>query len=155
MDKLIRHGTAKPAPISDVRSDVPAEVLAVIDKMMAKRPADRYQTPAEVAEALRPFAVSGPTPWAPPRSGAAIPCVETEVTPLDGLSPDTRRHTPLEKSDDEILTPSSLFSDVPTSRPIGRRVLGMTEGVALAVITGAALLTGMLTIAGMLALIYR
>jgi serine/threonine-protein kinase len=67
LDKLIRHSTERPAPISDVRSDVPSAVVAIVEKLMAKHPADRYQTPAELAEALAPYAVSGPTPWAPPR----------------------------------------------------------------------------------------
>ena len=35
------------------------ELWAVVAKMMAKKPADRYQTPIEVAEALKPF-VTGP-----------------------------------------------------------------------------------------------
>jgi serine/threonine-protein kinase len=46
----------EPTPIERLRSDVPAEVRAIVRKLMAKRPADRYQTPAEAAEALRPFA---------------------------------------------------------------------------------------------------
>jgi hypothetical protein len=31
---------------------VPAEVVAIVDRLMAKRPADRFQTPAELAERL-------------------------------------------------------------------------------------------------------
>jgi uncharacterized protein (TIGR03067 family) len=43
---------------------VPAEVIRVVGRMLAKDPAARYQTPAEVAEALRPF-----TTAPPPRRG--------------------------------------------------------------------------------------
>jgi eukaryotic-like serine/threonine-protein kinase len=46
----------EPTPIERLRSDVPTEVRAIVRKLMAKRPEDRYRTPAEVAEALRPFA---------------------------------------------------------------------------------------------------
>jgi hypothetical protein len=38
------------------RPDVPAELAAVLERMLAKNPADRYATPAEVVAALRPFA---------------------------------------------------------------------------------------------------
>src|SRR5262249_12708246 len=38
-----------------VRPDVPPELAAVVAKMMAKDPAQRYQTPIEVAQALAPF----------------------------------------------------------------------------------------------------
>jgi hypothetical protein len=34
---------------------VPAELAAVVGKMMAKKPNQRFQEPAEVAEALKPF----------------------------------------------------------------------------------------------------
>jgi len=42
--------------IREYRPDVPAELSAVIGRMLAESPADRYQTPREVAEALVPFA---------------------------------------------------------------------------------------------------
>ena len=41
-----------PKPITDHRPDVPAEVAAVVHKLLAKAPADRYQTPAELLDAL-------------------------------------------------------------------------------------------------------
>ncbi len=81
VDKLIRHSSEMPAPLSDFRSDVPPAVAAIVARLMAKDPADRYQTPAELAAALEPFAVSGPTPWAPPPT--AIPFVDGQPTPPD------------------------------------------------------------------------
>ena len=56
LEKLMRHANEDPLTVALFRSDVPAEVLAVLDKMMAKKPEDRFQTPQEVAEALTPFA---------------------------------------------------------------------------------------------------
>jgi serine/threonine protein kinase len=53
--KLIWHQMREPRPISEFRDDVPNELLDVIRKMMTKDPARRYQTPAEVAEALTPW----------------------------------------------------------------------------------------------------
>jgi hypothetical protein len=42
-------------PLNLVRPEVPAELAAVVAKMMAKDPARRYQTPADVIAALSPF----------------------------------------------------------------------------------------------------
>jgi serine/threonine protein kinase len=53
--KLIWHQTRQPKPISSIRPEVPAEVVAIIEKMMAKEPGQRYQTPREVMEALEPW----------------------------------------------------------------------------------------------------
>jgi serine/threonine protein kinase len=50
--KLIWHQTRRPKPVQSFRSDVPAGLIAVLEKMMAKDPEQRYQTPAEVVRAL-------------------------------------------------------------------------------------------------------
>jgi WD40 repeat protein/serine/threonine protein kinase len=52
---LLAHQFDTPAPLHRGRPDVPASLSAVVERMMAKRPEDRYQIPGEVAEALRPF----------------------------------------------------------------------------------------------------
>jgi serine/threonine protein kinase len=89
MDKLIRHATEYPQPVSDYRTDVPAAVLDILDKLLAKNPEDRFQTPAELAEALQSFAVSGPTPWAPTRPSPSSPFVDALSTPADNLTGET------------------------------------------------------------------
>jgi serine/threonine protein kinase len=54
LQKLRRHQSEEPMPIEYLRPDVPAAVAAVVRTLMAKRPEDRYQTPAELAAALNP-----------------------------------------------------------------------------------------------------
>ena len=54
--KLVAHQTKDPKGVEAFRQDVPPELLAVLRKMMAKDPDHRYQEPAEVAEALAPWA---------------------------------------------------------------------------------------------------
>ena len=61
--KLIWHQTRQPKPIRSIRPDVPAELAAVLEKAMAKDPAQRYQTPIALAEALAPWTT---TPIPPP-----------------------------------------------------------------------------------------
>jgi serine/threonine protein kinase len=58
MEKLLAHRTCEPEPVEERRPDVPPAVVAVLHRLMAKRPEDRYQTPAEAAEALAGAAVA-------------------------------------------------------------------------------------------------
>jgi serine/threonine protein kinase len=74
--KLIWHQTRVPKPIRSFRSDVPHEVLAILDKMMTKNPAERYQSPAELLEVLAPL-VQTPIP---PPSAAEMPRLSPAVT---------------------------------------------------------------------------
>jgi serine/threonine protein kinase len=53
--KLVLHQLNEPQPLEERRSDIPAGVSDVLRKMMAKKPEQRYQVPAEVAAALGPF----------------------------------------------------------------------------------------------------
>jgi serine/threonine-protein kinase len=53
--KILAHQLNKVAPAHTVRPEVPRALSTVIQKMMAKRPDDRYQTAAEVMDALLPF----------------------------------------------------------------------------------------------------
>jgi WD40 repeat protein/tRNA A-37 threonylcarbamoyl transferase component Bud32 len=52
VQKALRHQREEPVPLERWRPDLPAAVVAVVCKLMAKRPEDRYQTPAEAADAL-------------------------------------------------------------------------------------------------------
>ncbi|HEX4146605.1 MAG TPA: protein kinase [Pirellulales bacterium] len=52
---LAAHHSSTARLLSDIRTDVPVELAAVVAKMMAKDPAHRYQTPAQVSQALEPF----------------------------------------------------------------------------------------------------
>ncbi|MBX9584456.1 MAG: protein kinase, partial [Gemmataceae bacterium] len=61
--KLIWLRSREPAPVRELRPEVPDGLAAVVARMMAKNPADRYATPAEVAQALAPWT---DTPIGPP-----------------------------------------------------------------------------------------
>ncbi|MGO9915366.1 MAG: protein kinase domain-containing protein, partial [Isosphaeraceae bacterium] len=49
------HHSMDAQPLNLVRHDVPSELAAAVAKMMAKEPERRFQTPADVAQALTPF----------------------------------------------------------------------------------------------------
>jgi serine/threonine-protein kinase len=52
MEKLIKHWMEEPQPIEELRPETPPAVTAIVRKLMAKQPENRFQTPAELAVAL-------------------------------------------------------------------------------------------------------
>jgi eukaryotic-like serine/threonine-protein kinase len=60
--KLIWHQTRQPKLIRSLRQDVPEGMSAVVEKMMAKDPEQRYQVPAEVVQALARWTQAGIAP---------------------------------------------------------------------------------------------
>lgn len=61
--KLLAKQERDPRPIAMFRADVPQELVAVIERMMARDPKRRFPTPGAVAEALAPWTA---TPIPPP-----------------------------------------------------------------------------------------
>ncbi len=52
MQKLASHMHETPTAVGLKRTDVPAEVSRIVLRMMAKKPEERYQTPADIAKDL-------------------------------------------------------------------------------------------------------
>jgi serine/threonine-protein kinase len=59
MQKLMQHQEAEPEPLRRLRPDVPEELAGIVQRMMAKRPEDRFQIPLLVVAALRRFCPGG------------------------------------------------------------------------------------------------
>ncbi len=94
--KMVLAHIEKPPPsLGTVRPDVPPELAAVVERMLAKDPARRYQQPVEVAQALVPFIKQGTKPAVaaaadkpprPPKEPAAK--APPLATPVKGETPD-------------------------------------------------------------------
>ena len=74
--KLLWHQMKTPPPVRKLRPEVPEAMAAVVARMMAKAPAARYQTPAEVATALAPWTRSPPAPPSP----SELPSMRPTIT---------------------------------------------------------------------------
>jgi urea transport system substrate-binding protein len=81
MRRIWAHSLAPIPPIRAKRPDVPKELAAVLNRMLAKDRADRYAVPVEVAAALAPYAAdcdvssflaSGSGRQGPPRPGSSV-----------------------------------------------------------------------------------
>jgi serine/threonine protein kinase/WD40 repeat protein len=118
---LQAHHAQEAKPLDTVRPDVPEALDAVVRKMMAKDPAERYQTPGEVAKALIPF-IKTPTK---PVSAASVP---PAAAPSDDVW----------KSLSEPV-PAPRPAAVPATAPPRRKRLAIGTGAAaglLAVVAG-------------------
>lgn len=65
--------SSEPVPLGPLRPDVPADLVAIVMKMMAKKPSDRPHTAADVCEALAPFCRPGSLPSTPRAVSGANP----------------------------------------------------------------------------------
>ncbi|HEV3447680.1 MAG TPA: protein kinase [Gemmataceae bacterium] len=55
LEKVKAHLEESPPPLAELRPDLPDALVCLVGRMMAKNPAERWQTPGEVATALAPF----------------------------------------------------------------------------------------------------
>src|SRR5205807_2045536 len=89
--KLIWHQTRQPKSVRTTRPDVPEELAAVLEKMMSKDPAHRYQSPTDVVAALASWDQEpiGPPPdeEMPKLSPAALGLTTNEAPPPAPTSP--------------------------------------------------------------------
>jgi predicted Ser/Thr protein kinase len=68
---LMAHQEKEPTPLPQLRPDVPTKLWAVVARLLAKDPGQRYQQPIEVARALAPFVKAGGNPGA--AGGVSLP----------------------------------------------------------------------------------
>jgi serine/threonine protein kinase len=87
--KLLKHLAQRPKPLLELRPEVPAGLVAIVEKMMAKNPWQRYQTPKAVVDALTPWTET-PIPVPPatemPRLCPALQIAGAESTPTTPIS---------------------------------------------------------------------
>jgi serine/threonine-protein kinase len=84
---LMKHQSEATPSIRTMRPDVPEDLDAFMQRMMAKKPDDRPATPAEVAEALTPFARGEANGNGDPAVISSLPAPVRGDT-WAGLSPD-------------------------------------------------------------------
>jgi serine/threonine protein kinase len=95
--KIMAHAQ-KPVPLEPLtKRGVPGDLVAVVTRLMAKLPADRYATPAEVATAVAPFAAGCDLPALVRRTRqmSSKPSVTPPLPPLPETTPWPIRRRPL------------------------------------------------------------
>jgi hypothetical protein len=106
IDKIIKHAVEPPPPLAALRPGLPAGLVRAVEKMLAKDPARRYQTPAEAAEALAPFMTSVTN--AEPEPLTVLPAEAPSLPPLTVIAVDEA--PTLEYIRDELKWPAAFMS---------------------------------------------
>ena len=81
IEKIVSHQVDEAPRLERVRPEVPAELAAVVRKLLAKQLDDRYQSAAEVIAALEPF-IPMAEPEPEPESEPAVNSIEQGGTPI-------------------------------------------------------------------------
>jgi serine/threonine protein kinase len=121
--KIYKQQFAAPVPLAEVRPDIPASVTAVVYRLMAKQPQDRYQTPAAVIAALPPLGEGSTLNTSAGQSGGVLPLVP---------DPFVSQNTPVELARGETLRSTRLL-------PPRRRTLAIVLGCLLPLVGGGLL----------------
>jgi serine/threonine protein kinase len=87
---LVKQITQQPTPITDRRPDVPADLAAIVMRLLQKNPADRFPDAASLMRALDGEAVSMPRFVAPPVQGRANVANAPEPVPPAKYDPAAR-----------------------------------------------------------------
>jgi serine/threonine protein kinase len=94
--KMMAHTNEPIPPVTNFRDDLPADLVLVLDQMLAKRPEDRLTTPKDVAKRLQPFTDGASLATLSVRGTSSLtePALKrgTTVYPLSSAITDTLRH---------------------------------------------------------------
>ncbi len=134
LSQMVRHAMETPRPVREFVADVPPLLQTVLDIMLAKKPEDRYATPAAAAEALSPLLTArGAAPqsstivpeykaWlesesAIPAGPAAAPAIPVAppppATPVRPTSPASRSRPTVTRASGDIPAPPARPSPPP------------------------------------------
>jgi serine/threonine protein kinase len=102
MEKMIAHAQATVPPLRLKRPEIPGELVTIVERLLAKKPEERFATPGEVAETLKPFTRGCDLPKLVAASAESLPSIcepdiPKAVTSLIPSFPDPR-HKPALRS---------------------------------------------------------
>ncbi|MBA4065600.1 MAG: hypothetical protein C0501_18175 [Isosphaera sp.] len=110
VEKLLKHQLDDPLPVQEYRPEVPDVLAAVVAKLMAKDPADRFASAAAAAAALAPLAVY-------PRGARPVPITVRRPVPVP--APDSAGTASRPGSSAQVPAPPARpAAPVPVAQPV-------------------------------------
>jgi eukaryotic-like serine/threonine-protein kinase len=88
-DRLVKRIRGRHVPITDIRPDLSSGLVAIVDRLLANRPDDRFDSAAETAEALEALTVPARRPerGTSAQRGTASPGVAAASVPTEPEAP--------------------------------------------------------------------
>jgi serine/threonine protein kinase len=118
VQRLYKHIETEPADIRQFSPDMPERLAAVLRRMLAKKPANRYQTPAELLWDLRSQKKqSGTAGWENPET--PLPAAAPAPPPPQPVVP---RENPSHRTPQEMQTVDRDSSLLPAPHPEHQRI---------------------------------
>jgi serine/threonine-protein kinase len=123
VEKMMAHQTKEPEAITDVVAGLPAELAAVVEKLMQKKPEARFASTREVIAALEPLAADAPLP--PPRAARRSTVTQRRPAapaPLHDTPRPERRSAPAAPAAEKVRSPERPKPERPKGAPPARPV---------------------------------
>ncbi len=116
LKKVIAHGHTPVPPIGERRTDIPPELVSVLDRMLAKAPEDRLPDCAAVAEAMTVFATGADLKalLAQASAKAAAEPPDPRLAPVPTVQEDTKEYT--REPTDSVTAESAMTTLIRPSR---------------------------------------
>lgn len=112
VEKLFRHQNDQPRPLEEIRPGIPPEVVGIVQRLLAKKPENRFQTPADLHDAIASLPadlLSGRR--AAPATVAAVPVANESIKPSHSPSLATKLFAP-----DTLILPAKKIGSIAAHR---------------------------------------
>ena len=113
VEKMVAHQFKQPPPVKDLVADAPDELVAVIERLMQKKPEDRFKGADEAADRLLPLTAGRPVEGSFTAPAAPAPAAYPP-RPSSFIQPATPGSRPLSFS----MPPASALAAQPASPPV-------------------------------------
>jgi serine/threonine-protein kinase len=122
MEKLMKHQLEDPVPIETLRPEIPEEIRAILRRLIAREPDNRFATPAALMAALRPFRMPPPGSRPSARIIRSKPTAEERSAPVaEPPTPTPEEGTPIAERDTIVeqwfyLHKNQVFGPIPATQ---------------------------------------
>jgi serine/threonine protein kinase len=134
IDRMGKRIVGAAVPITDVKPDLPAGLVRIIDKLLAPKPQDRFQKASEVAEALQALTRPRPRPAAKVEKKAAAP-------PPTPAPPPEVVHIRVAPEYPKWFRPLAQFAETRPAVALTAMVLSLSAAFGVGLLTGYIWLT--------------